>query len=652
MNFQVRDGKFDLVVAASPRIDIWPSAGVRALSSICAEMGLSVGLLGGDSLQVRGLIPLPATGGIVLAEDVQNRIHRIEARAVVRLNADVSLPNPFPGWRSQGLIPLSTALRLRRESLVSWAPTTVVLGSGNKALRFASSLLESGVSEVFCVESDPEWEAKRFAGWEVEKRRFEILGGRLIEAEPVQLTPKAPLIWELRLRDAHGIRVLEVARVVSAGPFKDLPSVREYPPGSFLFELDQTASLTRAEDVEGWVMEEERGRYLAGKIARALVSDLGDKREQLDRIYRRARGRLKRYYRHRERPFTPTYQGKWITASDARRMRTYRALPQALQLQKPVASVECFEDIPCNVCESVCPENAIEIGRVPRDKDFLLDESKCTACGICLVGCPSSAIVMVHEKAEHSLSPLTLAWRGNLLWKLGEFAVLTNRRGESLGSARVSALSAVEAGVQLVTLDCPTHLLWEARGLKRPRVGSAEDHAYLEAVRQSSQAAQKVEVTLNGEKRLVRDGTTLAVALFEIGQSRPEDVLYCPDGSCGLCHVQVDGVKKLACQTKVHRGMAVKLNESSDRMPADRGPGDASLCPCLGITAARVREKVEQGNLRSPEAVLSTIHLGEGRCHGMFCLGAFKRLLLEQNLDVGQWVDWRFPWSEWTLHQN
>jgi ferredoxin len=642
----VRNGKFDVVIVAGPRLTHWPSAGVRALSLLCAEMGLTVGMYGRESITVRGVIPLPGTGGLVMVEDVQGRIHRIHARAVVKVTEDSRLPDPFPGWRSQGLIPLSTAVRLRSESHVQWDPTTVVLGTGNEAFRFASSLLESGVSEVFCVETFAQWGAKRFSGWEVERRRFEMNGGKLVEATPVRLSPKAALLWELKLQDTRGIRVLEVARVVSAGPFRDLSGVREHPPGSSLFELEQTASPAREDDVEGWVMEEERGRWLAGKIVKALATDLGERKEGLERIFRRARGRLKRYFRHREEPFTPSYQGKWISGGDLREIKAFRGVPQEAHRARLIASVECFEQIPCTICMDSCPEGAIELGHVPRTKDSLLTESKCLSCGVCVNACPSNAIVMMHEKSEHGLSTLVLPWRGTRPWKPGEFAIAVNRRGESLGNVRVSALPETQwaGGAQAVQVELPTHLLWEARGLKRARASSVEDHAYLEAVARSEMSAEKVEITLNGERRMVRDKIPVSVALFEIGQSRPEDVLFCPDGSCGLCQVLVDGVKKLACESRIHRGMAIKLAE----LPAPT-QGENSLCPCLGITVDEVIERMKQGNLQSPEAVLSVTHVGQGKCHGQLCGEAFRRALLDQGLDASQWADWRFPWSEWTL---
>jgi ferredoxin len=647
VRFAVRDGSFDVVVVAGPRVDPWPSSGVRALSSLCAEMGLEVGVIGGDGLTARGVLPLPGTGGLVFAQDAQNRIHRFHARAVVRITAHSQFPDPFPGWRSQGILPLATALRLQSQAEVEWSPCTVVLGTGNRALRFASSLLESGVPEVYCVESWAQWGAKRFAGWEVERRRFEMGGGKLIEARPVSLTAKSALLWELRLEDAQGIRVIEVSRVIAGGPFRDSPGVREYPPGSFLFELEQTASASLSENVEGWILEEERGRWLAVKIIRALVTELGPRREELERVLKRTRARLKRYDRHREQPFTPTYQGKWTSTADARAMRTFSGVPQAAQKFRPVASIECFEEIGCNLCQRVCPKLAIDLSR---KKGLVLSELDCTACGDCLPACPSSATFLIHERENSPTSQITLTWRGAKPWKVGEFATLVNRRGDSLGSGRVSGVQEVTSGAprasQVVQVDVPQHLLWEARQLKRGRVAQQQSaEAFVSELKQTrANEEKKIEITLNGEKRLVRDRIPVTVALYEIGQGRPEDALFCSDGSCGLCQIDVDGAKKLACQTPVHKGMAIRGDFKSDV------ENDASLlCPCMAVQRQEVIDRVEQGSLRSPESVISITHVGEGRCHGQLCMDSFRRLLLAEGLDASQWIDWRFPWSDWVL---
>lgn len=660
MNFSIRDGKFDVVIAAGPRIENWPSIGVRTLSILCAEMGLSVGQFGGESMLVRGIIPLPGTGGLVLIEDIQKRIHRIHARAIVRVSADSSLPDPFLGWRSQGVLPLSVAKRLFRESRIRWEPCTVILGTGNAALHFGTQLLEKGLPEVICVESYFQWGAKRFSGWEVERRYFETLGGKLIEAKPIQLVQKAPLLWQLRLQDSQGIRVIEVGRVISAGPFRDSSSIREWPPGSLLFELEQTASNTKAEDFEGWATEEERGKWLAGKIVRTLVSDLGSKRDEIDPIFKRAKLKLKRYLKHREEPYTPTYQGKWLKISESKNIKNFSGTPKTLHHQKPMASIECFEEISCNLCQLACPTKAIQIGQIPRHNQPILNESACTSCGKCLSTCPSNSIVMIQEKEMNTTSLLTLSWRGQKEWKIGEFATLVNRKGESLGSARITNIQPDpdrEYG-QFIQLHIPSHLIWEARGIKRSRSTVNSDPQFWLANQYISEAGSKVEITLNGEKRLVRDKVPISIALFEIGQARPQDILYCKDGSCGLCQVSVDSINKLGCQTRIHKGMNIKTTSaqthSTDTINQEKvNLGDNSfLCSCLNITCHQVRERVKQGKLQSPEALLSITPVGEGKCHGQLCLETFKRILQDEGMDITQWIDWRFPWSDWTLSHN
>ncbi len=634
------------MVAAGPRLENWPSIGVRTLSVLCAELGLSVGQFGGESLFVRGVIPLPKTGGIVVIEDIQKRIHRIIARSIVRVTPPDFNPTPFPGWQSSGLIPIPTAERLLRESQITWEPTIAILGTGNRALRFGSTLLESGTPEVYCIETFSQWGAKRYSGWEVEKRRFEILGGKLIEAKPIQLLRKSPLLWQLRLQDAQGIRILEVIRVISAGPFQDDPGVKEYPPGAGLYEMTQTAPAEYAENSEGWSLEAQRGRWLASKIIRSLTHDIHPQKEELDLTFRKAKLRLKHHARHHQEPFLPSYEGKWLSFADTQKIKGFSGVPKKTHTSQKTASVECFEDIPCRVCEKICPTSAIQIHSIARAKSAILDEAKCTACGLCTQACPSTSIPMIQEFSDRSFSTLTIAWRGAKPWIAGEFATLVNRRGESLGSARIQALLPSQSQeTQLLQLEIPTHLLWDARGIRRGRSNGSEDPAYLAAVAQADAPADKVEISLNGEKRLLRDQIPISIALFEIGQNRAEDSLLCPDGSCGRCLISVDGVKKLACQTRTHQGISVKTPHPS----LYKSSNDSLLCPCLEISEEKVVDRVKQGKLQSPEAVLAITQMGEGKCHGQICMGPFKRILTEQGLAASSWIDWRFPWSDWVL---
>lgn len=134
-----------------------------------------------------------------------------------------------------------------------------------------------------------------------------------------------------------------------------------------------------------------------------------------------------------------------------------------------------------------------------------------------------------------------------------------------------------------------------------------------------------------------------------MGQTRPCDILICPDGSCGLCHLSVDGVKKLACQTPIHSHMSIHIQDQSDNLVKSTPESTSMLCPCLNVSQEMVSERLKQGKLQSPEAVISVTHIGEGKCHGQLCMAAFKRILQDEGMDVSQWIDWRFPWSDWVL---
>ncbi len=637
MSFTVRDGRFDVVIAAGPRVASWPTPGARSLSLLAAEMGLSVGMFGGEATRVRGVIPVPGTGGWVLAEDSQKRIHRVQARAVVRVSARSEWPDPFPGWRAEGLIPLSTATRLWKAGAISWTPAVAILGSGNRALRFGSDLLASGVPEVACLETVGQWGLKDYAGWEVELRRFEMSGGELLRGKPGGLSLKSPGLWEFRLEDAQGTRILEVSWVVTAGPFSDSPRVREHPPGSFLFELERSAGISREEDIEGWQLEEERGKWLAGRLAKSLSTGLGPRRDELERIVRRARARLRRVRRHWDEPFSPSYEGKWISAADRTSVRAFSGVPTQAHRARPVASIECFEEIGCDLCERACPEDAIRID--PASDRIALSESDCTACGLCLVACPSGSPVLIHEREDRSMSQLTLAWRGKRPFAMGELGTLVNRKGETLGAGRVTGAT-VTGAVQCVQVEVPTHLVWEARGIHPAREHETEFSIPEGGFPEEGAQAQ---VTVNGEKRLVRNRVPLSVALYELASNRSGDALLCADGSCRLCQLWVDGVKKLACQTVAHRGMVIRFEDQAE-------PGSGRmLCPCVGVEPESVVERIRQGKLESADAVRAMSHAGGGRCHGQVCGEPFRRAIEAAGVAADQWIDWSFPWADWVI---
>jgi len=69
--------------------------------------------------------------------------------------------------------------------------------------------------------------------------------------------------------------------------------------------------------------------------------------------------------------------------------------PVETLLSKPKAIIECYEEIPCNPCETSCPFGAISIGE-DINKRPRMDSELCTGCGQCIYSCPGLAIFSVQ----------------------------------------------------------------------------------------------------------------------------------------------------------------------------------------------------------------------------------------------------------------
>ncbi|CAK9251964.1 unnamed protein product [Sphagnum jensenii] len=180
-----------------------------------------------------------------------------------------------------------------------------------------------------------------------------------------------------------------------------------------------------------------------------------------------------------------------------------------------------------------------------------------------------------------------------------------NRRGESLGSGRITAVTTVSENAPcLLAIDVPHHLLWEARGIKRPQA-----------------------------------------LLFSPGTPLPSLVSI-------VAYVNSKSTVKLNWLAKPALRLISKIELPESATGTNpTGTSQAGippyLCPCLEITRESILERIALGKLQSPEAVLAITHVGEGSCHGQKCMEAFRNVLETAGLDMSNWIDWRFPWTGW-----
>ncbi|UCB47512.1 MAG: 4Fe-4S ferredoxin [Spirochaetota bacterium] len=119
------------------------------------------------------------------------------------------------------------------------------------------------------------------------------------------------------------------------------------------------------------------------------------------------------------------------------RIRGLPGYPGEERIEKgSVVVIECDEDIPCNPCEDICPENAITVGdpitNLPR-----IDPEKCDGCIVCISICPGLCMFVLHKNYSDSESLIYLPYEMYPLPEKGDEVKGCNRKGEIVCKARV-----------------------------------------------------------------------------------------------------------------------------------------------------------------------------------------------------------------------
>ncbi len=134
--------------------------------------------------------------------------------------------------------------------------------------------------------------------------------------------------------------------------------------------------------------------------------------------------------------------------------------PKSNILVRPKAILECYEDIPCNPCETSCPFGAIIIGPNINTQPKL-DIQACTGCGICVTSCPGLAIIVAQIKGHEALFkiPYELLPYPNK----GDIWHGINRKGDVICDAKIeqTSLNKKQDHTMLVTVSVPVIHLHE-----------------------------------------------------------------------------------------------------------------------------------------------------------------------------------------------
>jgi len=133
-----------------------------------------------------------------------------------------------------------------------------------------------------------------------------------------------------------------------------------------------------------------------------------------------------------------------------------------------VVVVECFQEIPCNPCETSCPKKAIVVGDNINDLPQV-DHNKCNGCSICVSRCPGLAVFVIDATYSASESTVAIPYEFIPLPHKGETVEALDREGRVRGFATVVKVANTKAQgkTAVVTLAVPKDLEKDVRFFRK-----------------------------------------------------------------------------------------------------------------------------------------------------------------------------------------
>jgi len=136
----------------------------------------------------------------------------------------------------------------------------------------------------------------------------------------------------------------------------------------------------------------------------------------------------------------------------------------------PMAVIECFQQIPCNVCETSCQFGAIRIGRPMTNlPDF--DQAKCRGCGVCVSKCPGLAIFVIDMNYSPGEAAVSLPYEFLPLPRIGEKVQALNRYGKPICFGKILKVASSENfdKTHVITISVPKKHAMNARSIRIPK---------------------------------------------------------------------------------------------------------------------------------------------------------------------------------------
>jgi len=320
----------------------------------------------------------------------------------------------FNGNTLPGVYGAGAFQTLVNRDLVRPSEKLFIIGGGNVGLIAGYHALQAGIEVVGLVEALPEC-----GGYKVHKDKLVRMG--------------VPVYTSHTVLSANGqdqVESITIARVDQN--FKPIPHTEKSfacdtilsavgldPVNEFTFKAEEYGLPVFAAGDAREIAEASAaifsGRITGLEVARFLGMDVGEIPRE--------------WYR----------MGEILKSKPGRKFQ--EMMPDEVGGVTPV--IHCTQEIPCNPCSSLCPNNLIEIKNIDirQVPTFLGNNYCCQACERCVAGCPGLAITLVDYRFNPDYPQVSIPYEFNReIIRDQDIVTVLDTEGNPLGDVEVTAV--------------------------------------------------------------------------------------------------------------------------------------------------------------------------------------------------------------------
>jgi sarcosine oxidase subunit alpha len=391
----------------------------------------------------------------------------------------------FPGNTLPGVYGAGAFQTLVNRDLVRPTGRLFIVGGGNVGLIAGYHALQAGIAVVGLVEAMPEC-----GGYKVHRDKLARLGVPIYTSHTVVSANGGDAVESVTIA-AVDERFRPIAGTERSFDCDTLLIAVGLDPVDEFFHKAREFGVAAFAAGDAEEIAEASAAIFAGKIrglevARALGHDVGD--------------------------ISPD----WYRTADILKSRPGTTVPELVPAGEsgvfPV--IHCHQEIPCDPCTAVCPNDLIEIE--PSDirlrPGFVASKSGkgCTGCEKCVAICPGLAITLVDYRKDPEFPTVAIPFEFlKDAVKPGDHVVVEDTEGGVLGRVEVGAVKALKANDRtvIVKVRAPKAYAKSIAGIRVQPAETGEPLAHPAGPTPDDAIVCRCErVTAGDIRRLIREG--------------------------------------------------------------------------------------------------------------------------------------------------